>query len=444
MKNQLLRILDKLRTSFWVIPLLCVLSAMGLAYLTYFLDMVAIPSDYHIFPVFLYFNELDNIRGVLSVVASSILGVTGVLFSVTITSLTLASQQYGPRLLRNFMQDRFNQTVLGLFIATFLYSIALLQFTSSMEIENIKPIISMSTLLALVVIDLLALVYFIHHISVSIQANSIINTVNSELRLCLNRMFPEQIKPNDNQHSEDDQPEINFEEDSNIISSQQAGYIQHIQYEKLLQLSQEYDCQINIPVKAGEFIVEDMTIAYCLSESPASEILKASIRSSITIGKHQTPIQDPEFAIRQLVEVAVRSLSPGINDPFTAISCLDRLGENIAYLLDRRFPAIHYFDDEHQLRLIVKTIRFKGIVDMSFNQIRQHGYNDVAVCIRLLETLAMLAKQVNNYNQAEVIKQQAEATIEMLELDKHADKDRQDIMQTHQRIQDALASYIAE
>lgn len=436
MKTRLLRFFDTLRTNFWLIPLLFLLSAVGLAYLNYYLDMSIIPRDYTFYPTFFYYANPDNIRTFLGVCATSILGVAGVTFSITIASLTLASQQYGPRLLRNFMQDRFNQTVLGIFIATFLYSVSVLQFTSSMEVEGVRPIISMTTLMVLMVADLLALVFFIHHIAMSIQADAIINSVNAELRSCIVSFFPDELDDTSTLPRAATQqlnPELTI--NNRIVSAQQSGYLQVIDYDALMALAIEHNIVIQCLVKSGGFIMHGSPLAEYFSDK-VDEIagLDELIRNAFITGKTQTPVQDPEFAIRQLVEVAVRALSPGINDPYTAISCIDKLGDNIAFLIHRHFPASQRFDEEGHLRLQLKHVDFEGVVDVSFNQIRQHGKSDTAVMIRLLETLLSLSLQVRNEEQSKVIMAQTESINSVSIAMQESEKDRKDSEKLYQSI----------
>lgn len=444
MKTRLLSLFDALSTNFWLIPLLFLISAVGLAYLNYYLDMTVISHDYTFYPIFLHFANHDNIRTVLSVCATSVLGVAGVSFSITIASLTLASQQYGSRLLRNFMQDRFNQVVLGIFIGTFLYSVSVLQFTSSMEAEGIRPIISMTTLMALMIISLLALVLFIHHIAMSIQANSIIKSVDDELRSHLLIAFPEEIieEPLFLQASVR-QPALDFEADGKHIYAKVSGYLVGIDYQRLMTLAQDHNLVINLPVKSGQFITQGHVIAQYLHGSGITEKdgIEDKIRNALMTGQSQTPVQDPEFAIRQLVEVAVRALSSGINDPFTAITCVDRLGDNIAFLMCRQFPAPQRFDEDGQIKLQLKVVDFQGVVDVSFNQVRQHGKTDIAVIIKLLMTLATLAKQVKTKEQATAIRDQASAIMSDFSTLSLAEKDQQETQERYQVIIDTLIDY---
>jgi uncharacterized membrane protein len=390
--------------------------------------------------LFLYFNNSENIRTLLSVSATSILGVAGVSFSITVASLTLASQQFGPRLLRNFMMSRFNQTVLGIFIGTFLYCIMMLQFTSSMDLEKTTPFISMIGLLILIVINLLMLVFFIHHIAVSIQADSVIADVNGDLQKQLEVFFPEEYREVEHLPAVPsfEKNKSDFDEDGVSVYARKSGYLQAIDINSLLKFVTKEDFALKLTIKPGDFVIKNSQIGSCLLRDEQKEDFENTIgdpiNSRLLLGDKSTAEQDPEFAIRQLVEVAVRALSPGINDPFTAITCIDRLGDNVAFLINRQFPLDQHFDEDGRLRLFVKSFTFEGVVEASFNQIRQHGRNDVSVIIRLLDTLLCLAAQVREVNQVNAINTQADALYSVCSENFIAQKDRDDIEFLYQSI----------
>lgn len=415
MKTRILHFLGIISANFWMIPLCSLLLGAGLAFLNFYLDKTLLARHIEYPDLFLFFNNSQNIRSLLSVSATSILGVAGVSFSITIASLTLASQQFGPRLLRNFMLDRFNQLVLGCFIGTFLYCILQLQFTSSMDLEKTTPFISMIVLLVLIFINLLLLVFFIHHIAVSIQADSVIGDVDKELVAQLKTLFPDETEP-DQQPLKLKKPsniQQHFEQQGNPVYAQKSGYLQAFDVNALLECCRDNNVAVHFLIKPGEFIIEASLIAYFLhkEEKPDENDITKQINAQLIIGDKATPEQDPEFAIRQLVEVALRALSPGINDPFTAISCIDRLGSNIGLLMGRQFPNEQYVDDSGHLLMQLKPFTFNGIVEASFNQIRHHGKRDLAVTIHLLQTLHKLALIAKTSEQTKAIDKQAKAIV---------------------------------
>lgn len=444
MKTRILLFLERFSANIWAVPLLFLIASVFIAFLNFYLDKTLFARHIQMPELFLYFNNSDNIRTMLSVSAGSILGVAGVSFSITIASLTLASQQFGPRLLRNFMMDRFNQIVLGVFIGTFLYCIMMLQFTSSMDLEKTTPFISMIGLLVLIITSLLMLVFFIHHIAVSIQADSVIADVNCTLKKQLEKLFPEVCSDTDNlpETPTVEQQNSPFDEQGTPVYISQSGYLQAIDVDNLLPFIIDEDIALKLTVQPGDFLIQNSQIGTCLIKDDQQENFQKEINSPINnqllLGDTSTAEQDPEFAIRQLVEVAVRALSPGINDPFTAITCIDRLGDTIAFLINRQFLSGQHFDEDGRLRLQCKTFTFEGIVEASFNQIRQHGRTDVSVTIRLLDTLLCLAAQVRNKGQAEAINTQSHALYSASKENFHAKKDRDDIEAKYQSISQCI------
>ena len=444
MKTRIRHFLELLSANIWMVPLLFLVASVALAFFNFYLDKTIFARHTQFPELYLYFNNSENIRTLLSVSATSILGVAGVSFSITIASLTLASQQFGPRLLRNFMMNRFNQVVLGVFIGTFLYCIMMLQFTSSMDLEKTTPFISMIGLLVLIVTSLLMLVFFIHHVAVSIQADSVIEEVNQELKAKLVTFFPEECANTEHLPNTPSLGEqrAQFAKAGTAVYAKESGYLQAIDVDSLLKFITTEDVSLQLIVKPGDFVIQNSVIGYGLiSEEQKKDFtstISEPIHKRLILGHVSTAEQDPEFAIRQLVEVAVRALSPGINDPFTAITCIDRLGDNIAYLVNRQFPSDQHLDDEGRLRLLVKTFTFKGVVEASFNQIRQHGRHDVSVTIRLLETILSLAAQVKSEEQAKAINTQAQALYLTCNENFNAKKDKDDIEALYRSITECL------
>lgn len=412
MKTRIIHFFEVISANFWMIPLFSLFFGAGLAFLNFYLDKTLYARHIEFPQLFLYFNNSQNIRSLLSTSAASILGVAGVSFSITIASLTLASQQFGPRLIRNFMLDRFNQLVLGGFIGTFLYCFLMLQFTSSMDLEKSTPFISMIGLLILVILCLLLLVFFIHHIAVAIQADSVISDVDRELVSQIQKLFPDEYE------QQDKLPKLeapfNFEEkikqQGKKIRAQKSGYLQAIDLEYVVAQVTENNCVIKFTIKPGDFVITNSVIGYSLENDESDhENIAKKINSALLIGEKGTSEQDPEFAIRQLVEVAVRALSPGINDPFTAIACINKLGNNIAFLINRQFPSDQHVGEDGRLLVQLKPFTFNGIVEASFNQIRQNGDSDVAVTIHLLKTLHKLILQARTIEQEKALKTQVDA-----------------------------------
>ncbi|WP_425615285.1 DUF2254 domain-containing protein [Anatilimnocola sp. NA78] len=391
--NQLLRYYwESLRTSYWFLPalqgLIAIVGALGTVYLDHIIHehaKWAIPWTYTGSP--------DGARAVLSTIAGSMMTVAGVVFSITIVALSLASGQFGPRLLRNFIRDRNNQFVLGTFTATFLYCLLVLRTVRSAEDVRFVPGISVTIGILLAVFNLGILIYFIHHVAFSIQATEVIRAVTEELHQTIDRLWPDRLgqPPPQPEGMPLDQvpptpPQRYVHEEAVPMVATHSGYIDVINGEALIKLAREHDLIFRLAYRPGHFVIEGTTLAWAWPTQPATEEVSRSLNRAFIFASQRTPFQDVEFAVDQLVEVAIRALSPGINDPFTALNCIDRLGEALSQLMQRAVPPALRYDEDDQLRVITNPADFRAVTDAAFNQIRQYGSGSAAVLIRMLET----------------------------------------------------------
>lgn len=439
--TKLFHLWESMRTSLWFVPSLLTLAAVILAFVTLGLDQwLALQTAWSESP----FSRAgpDGARSLLSTIAGSVITVTGVTFSITIVALTLASSQFGPRLLRNFMKDKGNQIVLGAFIATFIYCLIVLRAVHTEGEAGFTPNLSLTIAVLLVLADVFILIYFIHHISSSIQADYVIQDVYAELERNIHRIFPGELnrEANDHDHSlPAAAPEETVTPYCREIITAATGYVQAIDYDTLLKTAQELDCLICLQTRAGRFATAGDPIATVASTAPLDCDIDKKITESFIFGSIRTPEQDPEYAIRQLVEVAVRSLSPGINDPFTTIACIDRLGAALCLLAQKKFPSSHIHDEEGQLRLIMDVTTFAGMTNAAFDQIRQYGRSSVAVTIRLLEALANIAGHSLLPAQRQAVVRQAEMILRASHDFLPEKNDREDVEGRYHALLEALA-----
>jgi len=399
--------IDYVRTSFWAIPALLLFAAALLAMLTLWLDMVVFPPVDFGSLEWLNPSEMQGVRELLATTAAAILGVAGVTFSITIASLTLASQQFGPRLIRNFTQDRFTQTVLGFFIATFFYCMLSMQLGSVIQGSDYSPLSTLVAVLLLTVVDLLLLVLFIHHICKAIQAETIIFDVAEEMRRRAISLLPLQL----GEAPEEDQDALaaldaDLKARGDDVRATSDGYVRAIDYLALLKYADKYEQTIGVAQRAGDYVLKGSLLAKVVG-AQRPEDMDAALNDLIVIGSSRNPRQDLEFSIRQLVEIALRALSPGINDPFTAITCINHLGTLINMISARAMPANSWMNEAGDIRLLVKTTTFEGLVEAAFNQIRQEASSHVDVTVRLLDVLHELILLANNKTQISALLQQA-------------------------------------
>lgn len=431
---------DGLRTNYWFLPAVLAITAAALARFTIQVDRASHERGADAL-AWAYSGGAEGARAVLSTIAGSMITVAGVVFSITIVALSLASAQFGPRLLRNFIRDRGNQLVLGTFTATFLYCLLVLRTVRGEDYNAFVPGVSVTVGIALALVNLGLLIYFIHHVSVSIQATQVIAVVTKELHETIDRLWPEELgeEPPDGVDSAERAAIGKLEKESAEILARDSGYVDAVNDEALLQLAKEHDLLIGLSRRAGHFVVRGNRLAQILPTQTVDEKLSKQINDAFILSSHRTPFQDVEFAVDQLVEIAVRALSPGINDPFTAMTCLDRLGEALCRLAQRTVPSPYRYDDEKQLRVVVHSATFEGVVDSAFNQIRQYGRTSAAVLIRMLEVLAVVANHAGREADRAALARHADLIHRAAEQGLPEKSDRKDVDERFDAVRGILA-----
>ena len=396
-------LIEKARSSFWFLPGAMVLASILLAIFTVCIDAFFITSLDLSIPI-IYKMDIEAIRSLLAMIAGAMITVTSIAFSITIVALTLASSQFGPRLLRNFMMDIGTQFVLGAFISNFLFCILVFCAISFQAPYAFKPGVTVIIAVTMTCLSVGVLIYFIHHVAKSIQADIVIDDVYCELQNGIEKLFPS------SQHTNKVETSLNSIDEGfrtrsnqkNVLSTC-SGYVQTVDIEGLLMLAKESDILIECHFKPGDFVVEGSVMAVVHSDTSIDDSANKKIAALIVLGACRTPVQDPEFAIHQLVEIALRALSPGINDPYSAITCIDKLNATLCILTTRTFPEKQYFDQAGMLRVVCKVPTFKYIAKAAFDQIRQQANNNVSVTLRLLISLQELIKFSDSDEQKEFV-----------------------------------------
>ncbi len=345
-----------------------------------------------------YTGGAEGASSVLGAIAGSMITIAGVVFSMTLVALSLASSQLGPRLLRNYMRDTATQVVLGMFVSTFVYCLLVLRTIRRADEIAFVPHLSVNIGVLFALVSVGVLIYFIHHVSISIQADQVVARVGKELVEEINRLFPEQIGQEQNRpaiESIDTSIPEAFDREARPVLAGGDGYLQHIDAHTLMILATQADVLLRLERRPGQYVVSGRPLVMVWPGDRVTDEFAALVNDAFALGNLRTSAQDVEFAIHQLVEIAVRALSPGINDPFTAVACVDRLGSALCRLAQRKMPSPYRHDEQHRLRVVVAPITFTEIVDTAFNQIRQYAHPSAAVTIRLLETIAVIAEAVH-------------------------------------------------
>jgi uncharacterized membrane protein len=383
---------DSLHSSYWFIPMLMAIGAVVLAFTLVSLDRAGKAGPIEQLG-WVYAGGPDGARAVLSAVAGSLATVTATAFSITIVALQLAASNFGPRLLRNFMQDTGNQLVLGTFIATFIYCLLVLRTIHGEDYNLFVPQLSVTVGIVLAITSIGVLIYFIHHASTIIQASHIITEVSHDFDQAIDRLFPEEIGQgiSESQRPIGEIPE-QFEQEAGAIRVTDAGYLQMIDDDTLMKLASHHDLLIRLQARPGQFLVKGNELVKVYPRERVDRSLADHIKKSFILGRERTEQQDIEFPINQLVEIALRAISPAVNDPFTAIRCIDRLSAGLSSLAQRQFPSPYRYDQAQNLRVIAQVVTFERLVDQAFNPIRQYAQSDSAVTIRLLVAITRIAE----------------------------------------------------
>lgn len=406
MKMQFLKYWERLSASFWFVPSLMASAAAVAAFVMIGVDEYAANQG----KVWGYEGGAEGASVVLGTIAGSMITIAGVVFSMTLVALTLASAQLGPRLLRNFMRNRANQVMLGTFVSTFVYCLLVLRTIRRVDENAFVPHLSVSIGVVFALVSLAVLIYFIHHVSMLIQADEVVARVGNELCQAIEQLFPEHIG---NAQAEAAatatafQAPLDFEGQAAPVLAAGDGYLQLIDAERLLALAVEADVQIRVERQPGQYVVCGRPLVLVWPGERSTEALERKIQAIFVLGNQRTSTQDLGFAIKQLVEIAVRALSPGVNDPFTAVSCVDRLGSALYRLADRNMPEPCRFDAHQQLRVLSTPLTFSDFADAAFNQIRQYGRNSVTVTLRLMETIGVVAEKATRPADREALRHHA-------------------------------------
>ena len=385
---------ELLRTSYWFVPTLMTAGAIGLSFASVHFDG-QVSAEWVRTVGWIWAGSPEGAREVLSTVAGSMITVAGVAFSITIVALTLASSQFGPRLLRNFVRDFGSQVVLGTFVSTFVYCLLVLRTVRSGNGAEFVPYLSVTLGVAFALASLGVLIYFIHHIASSIQAEHLIAEVAHELKGAIRHVYPETLgEPVPGEDPRQERP-VERMDGGALIKAEESGYVQAIDDEELMSAAREEGLVLELMRIPGHFVIEGRALVRVWPAGRLSGETADRIRSAFILGRRRTPTQDPEYSVHNLVEIGVRALSPGINDPFSAMTCLDWLGAALSEMARRKIPSRHRYDDQGRLRVITDGIDFPEMADAAFNQIRQYGRDSVSVLLRLLDTIAAVAEHVH-------------------------------------------------
>lgn len=393
MNNFIFRRILGLRRNYWFWPSVMTLLAVVLGFLLPWLDSL-LGTEWMRSVPFLRATQVDGARAILTTLAGATLGVAGVAFSVTIVAVSFASSNYGPRLIGNFMGDRTNQIVLGIFVATFVYCITVLSTVhSQLDVarsteEAFVPQGSVFFALLLTLAAVGALIGYIHHIPESINIMNVAALLGQKLRQSVIALLDEEER-----RRSDESEGLGLESwnarppapDASVFRAEASGFLQQVDFDGLMKLACERDTQITLHHAPGDFLVEGQIILSAFPRRDAD--LPRRLRACVTQGSNRTDVQDVTFLSDQLVEVLGRALSPGINDPNTAMLCLNWLRSGLMAFAARPPAAPPRRDDP----VLYRRLTFEDMLDRSFDQMRQYVAADRTVTLHALGILDELA-----------------------------------------------------
>lgn len=387
------------RESFWFLPAQLVLLAAVLAQVAIGADSVLGTMSWGGSQTFAL--GVDGSRGMLTTIGGSSLAVAATAFSITISVIATASSAYGPRLVRNFIADRGNQFVLGIFVATFVYAVLVLRAIQAAgdtgDRPAFVPYIAVYLGIGVALLNVGVLVWFIHHIADSIQVSTHAAILRKDLLEVVRREYPDDTDEA-LQGAGSTPSEVPatirravaadaVDKPAQVITPGRAGYLVGVDRPALVSLATELDAVIEVVPMVGSHLLAEETAATTTS---SQEDARERIRACLTIGQHRTPHQDVHFAIQQLVELAVRALSPGTNDPYTASNAVDELGSGLVAIASGAEPPAGLTDDEGELRLITHRPRAVDLVDEVYDDLRAHGHGEMRIIRSAIELAARI------------------------------------------------------
>jgi uncharacterized membrane protein len=409
--NKLRQLWSNLRSSFWFLPSLMVLGSIVLAAALIEADSAGSARWLARWPR-LFGAGAEGARQMLSTLAGSMMTVMGITFSMTLLALTLASSQYSSRILRNFMRSQVTQVTLGIFAGIFVYCLIVLRTIRGGEAEFV-PNLAVFFAFVLALGGVVVLIYFIHHIASSIQASSIIATVAQETIAAIDRLFPD--KPVHGPDEDEDQDQVLRSLDARTwytVPAAVSGYMQSVDDDALLRLARDSKTIVRMERGVGAFVVQNTVLASLALTFPPDQKMIAALNKAYSISRHRTVDQDPAFGIRQIVDMALKALSPGVNDTSTAVMCVDYLTTILTRLTCRQFPPALRHDGE-ALRVISIVPTFEGLLAESFDQIRRSAEGNVSIMARMLGAIDTIAGLTVSPGHRRALKEQVQRIAEL-------------------------------
>ncbi|MEX6507101.1 DUF2254 domain-containing protein [Jiella sp. M17.18] len=419
MRALMLQTYERIIGSYWFIPSVMALLAGVLAFGLIEIDQY-LPRDVFGTSPFLFSAQPDGARAVLGAIGGSMITVAGTVFSVTMATVVFASGTYGPRLLTNFMQDRGNQVTLGVFVATFIYTMLVLRSVrdggpNSGYGPMFVPTVAIYGGLFLAIVSIGVLIYFIHHVPSNIHISNVISGIGESLLKRMDKEFAKRSEEEDEDEAQRLWNEVPacFRSDRGgerqgggyaEIACDRTGYLQIVDRNSLISAACEHGLVVRMICRPGMFVHPGRVLFDAWPKDRVDDDTRDALLASIAAGSSRSPRQDINFLFDELVEIAGRALSPGVNDPYTAITCMDWLKAACCKLASMKMPSRLIGDEEGNLRLIAMRAGFAEFLEVAFGHIRQYAASDMIAGEHYLNCLAQIAPACRDDEQREAVR----------------------------------------
>jgi uncharacterized membrane protein len=398
-----------LRASLWFVPGLMILISIALALAIVEIDSRSEQDWLDDYPLAFGLGA-DGARGMLTAIASSMLTVAALTFSLTLNAVSQASGQFTPRIFRNFMRDRANQFVLGYFVSVFAFCLLVLRTIRGADELKFVPSLAVMTGLLLAIGGILVLIFFIHHIAASLQITTILDNITEETKNAVEKLFPEELGDDATAEEKYEARDMLQEKLWKKVPASEGGYVQHVDTDGLLQFAVDNEVLIQMCRGIGEYVGRGSSLAEIAPVTNTRTVNAEHldfVNELFSIGRFRTIEQDVGYGIRQIVDIALKALSPGINDTTTAVNCIDKLSEIVGEIARRRLPE--KTRATHNIPLVtVKAPDFEDYVETAFDQIRISGKGNQAIFERLLSALTFIGECTTAKDRRTILKRQVE------------------------------------
>lgn len=407
MHARLVGLYERLRANLWFLPAVMSITAAALAWILVWMDEARVGRDLIGDLRFMSLSP-EGASEILSTVATGMITVASLVFSLTFIALTLLSQQLGPRLLLIFIQDRTTQLTLGVFVAGFIYSLLLMGATGTGENNEFVPYLSVMVAIVIAIGAFMVMVYFLHHIALFVQADHTLAVIAKELDRWIDDLTETRSEVERN-GDDDRRPSVGeererFEGQGRPIGSYRDGYVYLFDFHTLLDLACKHELKVLLDCRPGDFLVKDqpmMRIIGLENGGEDDEELVQRLRKAVTMGSARRPAEDIEFEMAALVEVALRALSTGINDPYTASAAIDHLTAALCRVARNPIRLGARSDEEGVARVWQMPRRFIHYFDSAFQPLRGSIRGQSQVTQRLIHRISVLVGCLRHRDSAE-------------------------------------------